>query len=676
MRLTPFLLVIAFLLLAKNCDEPHARLVLKDAAASAWDDHVTVGAQFQLENVGNNTARELRVTEVDVDGGSYIGPVSLPVSLGDLSAGTDRIFNAVLKVAATDGRPREVELEGNFLDGDDRRHFRLKSTIRPNSAPPGPIQGKPGRAVKQNPNTAVYPPARPRPPLRPNAETPVFVPIGPPRQLFPPTPNGTNLGTSTGSPSVEIPRNATTMTSAGVPPDPNAAAAAADGAVLTAYNTGVSFSPDGGQTFTDIPLFSPQPGNPSRTSFFPQSDGGLCCDQVTVYVPRQNLIFWLQQHWPVTQCTANCPPQPAGAPPPTLSITQSSRLRVAWATPEAAAADFWNAWSYVDLTGTTVPNVSTGLGVSNTEWLDYPDMAWSDNFLYVGVDHAISLGSVYSNRRIVARLSLADIANPAVTNVNYQFAELTGSNALSKTHFVQGAPGRMMVGALDNSSTMRVFTWRDDNGFITPSSVGISRIQQGASFTSTAPDGSDWLAVSFPGNITGATYRSVEVGRGSPARDEYLFAFDAGANPGFGRPRAYLRLETLTPNFFTNNYSAFAEYDVWNNDYAFAMGALGTSGTEIGITLAVGGGTIGYPQGAVGYKDDFIVYQVTNSNATQISRFGDYFSNRPIAGGRFAAETYDVVLNPLPPGTTSGTCATVGCFARMRFVEYGRTPAP
>jgi hypothetical protein len=277
-------------------------------------------------------------------------------------------------------------------------------------------------------------------------------------------------------------------------------------------------------------------------------------------------------------------------------------------------------------------------------------------------------------RRIVARLSLSDIADTTASVVHYDWAELTGSNGLNKTHFVQGAPGRMVVGSLDNSSTLRVFTWRDTEGSISNRTLGVSQIQQGSSYTSTAPDGSDWVAVSFPGNITGATFRNVATGLNTPPRPEYLFAFDAGANAGGGRPRSYVRLETLTSS--GDDYSVFAEYDVWNPDYAFAMAALGSDGTQIGLTLAVGGGTVGYPQESVGYKDDFVVYQVTNSDATQISRFGDYFCTRlvPGNGALFAAETYDVILNPLPPGTTSGTCATVGCSARMRFVEFGRPP--
>jgi len=72
----------------------------------------------------------------------------------------------------------------------------------------------------------------------------------------------------------------------------------------------------------------------------------------------------------------------------------------------------------------------------------------------------------------------------------------------------------------------------------------------------------------------------------------YTFAFDAGQN-GTGRPRAFVRLQTV--NASATGYDAFAEYDVWHPDYAYAMAALGSSGEEMGMTLAVGGGTLGYP---------------------------------------------------------------------------------
>ena len=97
------------------------------------------------------------------------------------------------------------------------------------------------------------------------------------------------------------------------------------------------------------------------------------------------------------------------------------------------------------------------------------------------------------------------MANTAATVVNYAFARLTGSNGLNKTHFVQHAPAQMVVGSLDNSSTMRLYTWRDAENSITPSTVPISQSQQGAS--DTAP---------FLGDILGGCAQTVRAGFNSP----------------------------------------------------------------------------------------------------------------------------------------------------------------
>jgi hypothetical protein len=647
-------------------------IVLKDVAASAWDDGRSVGVQVQLKNEGRAIARDVRVTRVLIEGGAYQGPVTLPVSLGDLPTNEDVLLDAVLTLPAVNGTSRLLTVEGTYRGGDDGGHFRLQSPINPDVTPPGPFPSIAGEAVKLNPNSVAYPPAPPPATFGPNAESPIFVPVGPLRQIFPATPEVTALGTSAGAASVQIARN-TTMRNAGLPPDPAVGAATANGVVLATYNTGISVSMNGGQTFTDINLFGPNPAGPAdtqRTSFFPRSDGDLCCDQVVLFLPNQNLFVWLLQYNMKT-----APPQP----PATYNVTASNRLRIAWATPDAIAADFWNAWTYADLTGTRIAGVSDGLGIvlksgsTDWDWVDYPDLAWSDTYLYVAVDRAFGLNSLYHGRRIVARLSLADMANPAATTVHYNRAELTGTYGLDKAHFVQGAPGRMVLGSLDNDSTMRIFTWNDNNpGVPIPSTVHISSIPRGASYTSAAPDKSDWVKVGFPGNITGGTYRAVFTGVG-PDRQEYLFAFTAGKNAGRGRPMPYVRLETLTPS--DSGYQSIAEYDIWNTAYAFAMAGLGTTGGQIGVTLAVGGGTVGYPQWAVGFKGDFVVYQVTNSNATQTTRFGDFVFTRPIPGSNlFATEVYDVILNALPAGVTSGTCATVGvgCSAVMRFVQFGR----
>lgn len=624
-------------------------------AASIWEDG-TIGLTIPIENASALTATDVVIEGVLVSNARTLRPLA-SVALGDMDPGQIKLIDA--HVTDRDGQlnPKyRVIVRGRYTDRPRGCFFSIKSFIGPRVADDGTVfPEQTGELLVQRPQDAVYPP--PPPPAEEgfNAESPILIPPGPTREIFPPTPTPSEGATPGGAALVDIDQNTnSTSNNAGTPPDPNAARGA-NNVVLATFNTGISFSLDGGTTFTDVDLFGAVPGSPSRTTFFPQSDGGLCCDQVVIYVPQHNLFVWLLQYRPVTATV----PAPGGG---TMTIiTQPNRQRIAWATPEAIAADFYNAWTYGDLTGSAVAGVSSGLGTAANEWLDYPDLAYSSNFLYVGTDRGFpnAPGSVYLGRRIVARLNLPQMADPTATVVNYGFIEYTGSNGLNKTHFVQNAPDRMVVAGLDNTSTLRVFTWEDSSGSAFVRTVPVSSIT--TAYTETAPDGTDWYAVSFPGNISGATHRD----------GKYIFAFDGGVRAP-GRPRAYVRLETVTPIEILGIPLLFAseEYDIWNPDYAFAMAALGTQGSEVGIGLAVGGGTLGYPQFAVGYKDDFVVYTVTASNATQISRFGDYLSVRPLPGSEdsaFAAESYDVLQNV--PGQT---CAMSGCRAVARYTEFSR----
>ncbi len=493
-------------------------LYAPNAATSVWAGTTTVGVEFQIANNGTADAGNVVVKSVSVQGGSVsASSPALPIVLGPINAGDsaplDLVINAPMGVNGT--TRYLVTVNGTYTYGPTTYGFSINRALFPNATGPGPISPVGGTTIiNVPPYTGVTFPPTPTPPnFGPNAETPNLVPIGPPTSGLPPiTSPGSSLGSLTPGGSVIIPVNNGRALGAGTPPDPNAAASP-DGVVLSTYNTGISYSTNGGTTFTDVNLFNPIAG---RTSFFPQSDGGLCCDQVVVFIPDPNrpLFVWLQQYWPQTACATNCRPPPAMNA--TYKITQPNRLRVAWATPADIKANFNNAWTYADLTATSTAGVSSGLGTKNNEWMDYPDLAWSGTFLYVGVDHGSTTpGSVYTGKRIVARLSLADLRNTAATVVHYDYAELSGSSGLNKDHFVQQAPNRMVVGSLDNSSTFRVFTWDDGSGSIGNTTVGLNnQIKQGASYTSIAPDNTDWVAVSFPGNITGAVYRSVIPGIG------------------------------------------------------------------------------------------------------------------------------------------------------------------
>lgn len=616
-------------------------------ASSVWDDE-TIGLTIPLENASESTASDVKVTRMQVSNADTVEPSSFPVDLGDIDPDEMRELNA--QVVDRDGNLNSkyrVIVRGDYTSSGHGCDFTVSGFFSPSATDDGDtFTGEPGEMQVQDPQNAEYP----EPPETSfdefNAETPILVPPGPDRQLFERTETPSDGEAPAGAPLAINQNRNSTSNNAGTPPDPNAARGT-NGVVLETFNTGISFSTDGGDSFTDVNLFSPVPGQPGRTSFFPQSDAGLCCDQVVIYVPEQNLFVWLLQYTPVSNTTTS----PSGGT--TTTITQPNRHRLAWATPEAIADDFFNAWTYGDLTANSVPGVSSGLGAAGNEWLDYPDLAYSENFLYVGTDRGFpdSPGGVYAGRRIVARLDLADMADPASTAVRYSFTEYSGSNGLNKSHFVQGVPDRMVLAGLDNTSTLRVFTWEDANDSAYVRTVDISSIT--TNYTETAPDGTDWYANSFPGNVSGGTHHD----------GDYVFAFNGGVdNPD--RPRAFVRLETVTPDeiFGVPVMSVSAEYEVWNPDYAFAMASLGTQADEIGMVLAVGGGTIGYPQFAVGYKDDFFVQIVTSSDAVQPTRFGDYLSVRPIPGtSRFAGAVYDAL-------ETDGG----GTRAVARYVEFGR----
>ena len=91
---------------------------------------------------------------------------------------------------------------------------------------------------------------------------------------------------------------------------------------------------------------------------------------------------------------------------------------------------------------------------------------------------------------------------------------------LTLGHFVQNAPNRMVVAGLKDTSTMTILSWPDsDNNLPAPVDQSFTSISN--NWTSTAPDGTDWVNVQRPGNITGAVYRSVAGFGGPGMRNTY-----------------------------------------------------------------------------------------------------------------------------------------------------------
>ena len=674
--------------------------------SSIWSDG-SVSLAIPLQNVSEAVGVDVHLTGLEVPSATLLGP-ALPEALGDILPGDIKKIDARFSVPS-DGVPYDVTIAGTYAVGESACNFQALGVFVPQPRDSTPIQAVAGILNKLDLRTASFPPFPAPPPAeREFNGSGLLPPLGEPRlsPVFqnppggnvpghsllrrvpiinlnpPPPPLQFDCPDSDPGDKVFFTRNTIGATYGGFPPDPSVAGNWAstcssppctlDDVTMFTANTAVFYSTDSGLTFTAVSLVPlVDPAIPGRNSFFPQDDGGLCCDQVLTYVPSGNIFVWLLQYWPL-QTGVDAQGNP---------ITGPSRLRIAWASPADIRADFLHAWTWVDLT-------SAGVGIGN-DWMDYPDIGYSDNFVYVGVDHGIAnTGQVYTARHIYARLSLADILDTTKSSVGYQYMDPT-RGGLFQNHIVQPSSDGLYFTAMPDTSTLTVYSWPDSSNTATPHDVSISNFSN-ADYTAPTPEGIDWNAA--PKLVLGAT-RTEPFCFGCSDRFLY-FAFSAGRS-GSGRPFPYVRVEKVN----LDTFALVSELDIWNPGFAFSTPALvyrpNNSIDEVAVSLALGGGG-NFADNAVGFLGDFIVYVTTDSDTTHAGynrdkngkiildgsgnptysvRFGDYYSARNSIGpvtknGRGVGySTLGYASKTLVAGKK---CVDVGCSIDEHYVQFGR----
>jgi hypothetical protein len=686
----------SFLTISVECSKfPGLRIETGEVGISRWDDG-TASLSIPLRNDGPGPAPNVTITNVTAGTGAYAGPTPFAypggtidalrfVSLAALFSGLDTSAAFPLNVHGTYGPAGACP-------------FHVTASLSP---PPPGNGGTPKFATtvprKTLADATFYPPL-PRGPSRlPNPKSVYRPPIGEPRNLFPTPPSASILNTAKAFNPVESPppgagpsevlffRNAAGGSFNGLPPDPSVAGATPGGFAMFSANTAVAFSTDRGATFTTVNLTQAagftDPSNPARTDFFPQDDGGLCCDQVMHYIPGRNLVVWLLQYW--------SPAINVGG----VQRLGQNRLRIAYATPEAAAANFLYAWSWFDVSPTTLGDTTA------TSWMDYPDLAHSKDWLYINVDHGLwntSLNAagneigqqVFNARKWFVRASLNDMASGA-GSINLVYYEPTKSG-LVKAHFAQSSPDAMYFAALPDSSTLSVFVDPDAvNTVPTPTDINISsycgtKVTDPCDYSVTAPDNLDWN-VAPHGVLAGATVLPTVFcppgGCTGPNPRFVYFGFDGGRNATAGRPFPYVRIAKV--NVATSTLAS--ELDIWNSAFAFATPALvtrpGQGNEQVAVSLAVGGGGR-YADNAVGFLGDFEVFMTTTSDTTQSTvgasptvRYGDYFSVRNAWGGVYPAGQgigYSTLGYSVNRAVAANPCSVSGCNVNFRYVLFGR----
>ncbi len=408
----------------------------------------------------------------------------------------------------------------------------------------------------------------------------------------------------------------------GTPPDMNAARAGA--VAMLSYNTNVLLSTDGASTWTLLNPTTIFPSTPTTDATGTLLDNGLCCDQILQYVPQIDRFIWLMQF--CGSGTTGC-------------LSGINRVRIAAASPQQIINSGGTAWTYWDLLSGTF-----NLG---TTTMDYPDLAVGDNFLYFSAD-AVGTGL------LVTRIPLSQIQNSQTINIDYTTP--ADSAVAYGGHLSQDTGNTVFWAGHNSNSQIRVFTLPEGSGQYSWRDVNINSWPNGT-ISSLAKDGTtDWLqflGTSFPGNaVLGLTRR---------APNEVWFAWTAASGSGF--KQAHVQVLELN----ISNYTVIAQWQIWNDNYAFAFPSLSTSGkAEVGISLAWGGNQ-DWGNHAVGFLGDFIVWYPEASD-TAITRWGDYVSVRrnvpdPLL---FDASGY-AVLKQTPPAT--------GIRFDPYYIQFGRPAA-
>lgn len=401
----------------------------------------------------------------------------------------------------------------------------------------------------------------------------------------------------------------------GGPPDMNAARGG--NIAILSYNSRVQLTTDGAVNWNERDPTTIFPSGAAVDGAGNPLDRGFCCDQIVQYVPKIDRYIWLMQF---------CGTGPGSC------LVGINKLRIASASPQDIINSNFTAWTYWDLTSGT-------FNLGNTT-MDYPDLSVGDNFLYLSSD-AVASGL------FVVRIPLSEIQNSQTINMG--FTNPADGLVPRGGHISQNTGNEVFWAGHNSDSQMRVFSMKEGDGQYFWRDININSWNRGV-ITSTAPGGTDWLSFDFPRNaVLGITRRN---------NNEVWFAWSA--KPGGGFTRTHVQVVEIN----VNNYSVISQWQIWNNDYAFAYPSLSTnSDNEVGISLAWGG-NLNFGNHAVGILGDFIVWYPELSDAAN-ARWGDYVSVRRNAPNTrlYDASGYAVFKNTAP---------AVGNRFDPYYIQFGR----
>jgi len=398
-------------------------------------------------------------------------------------------------------------------------------------------------------------------------------------------------------------------TNLGTPNDPNVAAVGSK--VVVVNNEKISLSVDGGVTFHSFSVGGMYADSP---------DGGVCCDQVVRYAPSINRFIWIDQYWNAVGHVNN-------------------RDRLAVFQPSAVTAGGLASWTYWDITAAMLPGTH--------QFLDYPDLAIGNSYVYLSQDAGDVLGSV--NQSYIARIGLDNLQgglNLAAGPHAWRYLD----QVVLGGQVTQNTLGRAYWAYNTDTSHIQVNSWDEGSTtYFAPAATFTVGTWPNTDYLSKTPDNKPWIAT-YGGSVIGEA-------RGGQNGGSLWFAWAAGRGSGqlawLAQPHIEL-VEIRAPAL-----AFVSQRAIWNPSYAFAYPALMTnSNGQLAISMAWGGGT-NYENFAVGNltTSPLTVLNTTSSTANcSCGRWGDYFgigeANQVDRPSRFVAAGYG--YGPIREGGPNG----------------------
>ena len=341
--------------------------------------------------------------------------------------------------------------------------------------------------------------------------------------------------------------------------------------VFYTTNSYNGISGDGGQTFTFINPFDYFPANGTNDPI----DGGFGGDQYVLYERTRGLMFWLLQYR-------------------NTATTNRQRLCVSRSQNDVlnGACPFFYDFSPANF------SIPTPAGAAGT-WMDFPDMAVSDGFLYLSSNVFCTSGCTGNGSRgaVMWRISLNELLQQS-GSINFGFTYDAG---LTGFRFTQGARGTMYWGSHVNTGQIRIYRWPDTGGIAfddvnhtaynlppacvppnVPPACGIMR--------ANSPDGTNF-AGSADSRLQGAWVAGGVIG----------FMFTAAQGGAFTFPH----VQVLRFNESNRTLLPGGQTQVFSNSIAFMYPSVQPNERgHLGGTMAWGGGT-SFPNALAWIADDF-----------------------------------------------------------------------